>query len=321
MKRIIILIAFFAAALSAKAQQDPQFSQYMYNKLFMNPAFAGMKHSVCFTGIYRNQWNGFDGAPNSGVFSGDIWLNKWGGAGLTILFDQLGFEKNMQVKGAYSFHINEIFGNGSLGIGLELGVLSKRIGPGGSDQWIATTNWQNDGSIPPQLRQGKMDLGFGLWYEQERVYFGISTSHLPSSSFSGTSYNGTPLTYQMARHYFITGGWNSGRPGDTWQIKPSFLVKSDATVTSFDLNCTAVFNDRFWAGISYRYQDAIVPMIGFQTATPKNYREPVMKFGFAYDYNTSRLSNYNNGSFEIFVAYCHPIAYKPSGHGCSRFFE
>lgn len=344
MKKTITILAITIGSLSAAAQQDPQFSQYMHNKLFMNPAYAGMKHAACFTVIGRNQWNGFSGAPNSGVFTGDIWLNKWGGAGLTVMYDKLGFEKNVSARGSYSFHVNNIFSRGTLGIGVELGVFSKRIGPSGSEQWVATTSWQNDASIPPQLRQAKADLGLGLWYQQDEFYIGLSTSHLPATAFSGlsspmgTSLQVHPLSYQMARHYYITGGWNFGRETDTWQIKPSFLVKSDATITSFDLNCIALFNNRFWFGGSYRFRDAICPMVGFQLTntwqqshndvrdedrSSKTSGTSELRIGFAYDYTTSNLKNYSNGSFELFLNYCIPIQYRlvKEGHGSVRIFD
>ena len=336
MKKIITTIVFGLSSLAVFSQQDPQFSQFMHNKLFMNPAYAGMRQALCFTAIYRNQWNGFDGAPNSGVFSGDIFLPSiHGGVGLNIMYDKLGFESNMGYRANYSFHIYNV-GGGTLGIGAELGAFSKRIGPTGTDSWIATTNWQNDGSIPPQLKKTVFDVGFGLWYQRQNIWFGLSSTHLPAGKVDdGTAIvnqvpSGGPLThnlvFQMARHYFITGGINLFQ-GNTWEVRPSFLVKSDATITSFDLNVTAMYNQRIWFGASYRYQDAICPMIGFQLpnskATPDERPGGGLKVGFAYDYTTSNLKNYNNGTFEVFLNYCVPIIVVPkrTGHGDTRIFD
>jgi hypothetical protein len=141
--------------------------------------------------------------------------------------------------------------------------------------------------------------------------------------------------YSVARHYWITGGYIFKLR--TWSIQPSFLVKSDAVVTSFDLNCTATFNDRIWLGASYRYKDAICPMVGFNWISErkeKGMRESVlakrrtqeqdyrvMRIGFAYDYTTSRLGGYNNGTFELFVSYCLPWTPATSRHGDVRNFE
>ncbi len=322
MKKVLTLFAFTLGSLPAFSQQDPQFTQFMHNKLFMNPGYAGMKHALCGTGIFRNQWNGFAGAPNSGVFSADMWMPGWGGGvGLNVMFDKLGFESNVAVRGCYSFHVN-IGDEGKLGIGAELGMFSKRIGPTGSDQWIATTNWTSDINIPPQVKKTVFDMGLGLWYEHRNIWFGISSTHLPATTADNgfSAPVGSPPAphyrqYKFARHYFITGGINLFE-GNTWEIRPSFLVKSDATITSFDLNAIALFNQRFWLGASYRFQDAICPMVGFQLANPQG---GGWKMGFAYDYTTSKLNNYSNGSFELFLNYCIPIG---CGYGRdTRYFD
>ncbi|GAB4145937.1 MAG: type IX secretion system membrane protein PorP/SprF [Bacteroidia bacterium] len=329
MKKTLTTIAFALGTLAGFAQQDPQFSQYMYNKMFMNPAYAGMRQALCGTMIARQQWSGFDGAPQSGVLSVDGYVNPLhGGLGLNVMYDKLGFEQTMAYRLAYSFHLTNIAG-GTLGIGLEGGAISKRLGPTGSDQWIATTNWQNDQAIPPQLQKTTFDLGFGLWYQRQNLWFGISSTHLPANSIDDgqSSLIGTPpiahdLVYQMARHYYITGGYNWAT-GGAWEIRPSFLVKSDATITSFDFNVLALYDQKFWMGASYRFQDAVIPMVGFQMPHSKIGENGGLKVGFAYDYTTSNLRKYNNGSFELFLNYCYPIVIptKREGHGDVRIFD
>lgn len=337
MKKTLTIIAFALGSTAAFSQQDPQFSQYMYNKLFMNPGYSGMRQALCFTAIARQQWAGFDGAPKSGVFSADCFLPQiHGGIGLNIMYDQLGFENNMGYRLNYSFH--QPIGGGVLGIGIELGAFSKRLGPTGSQTWLATTNWQNDQSIPPMLSKTVFDMGFGLWYQRQNLWFGLSSTHLPASSMSGQSApipdplppftpHTYPLTYQIARHYFVTGGYNWNIGGGAWELRPSFLVKSDATITSFDVNVTALYNQRFWFGASYRFQDAICPMIGFMLPNAKATSNEMpgggLKVGFAYDYTTSNLKNYNNGTFELLLNYCIPIVIVPKrqGHGDVRIFD
>ena len=336
MKKTLTIIAFALGSTAAFSQQDPQFSQYMYNKLFMNPGYSGMRQALCATVIARQQWSGFDGAPKSLVFSGDCFLPQLrGGIGINILADKLGFEATTAYRLNYSFHVNNLAG-GVLGIGVELGAISKTIGPTGSDQWIATTNWQGDASIPPQLKKTVFDAGFGLWYQRQGLWFGLSATHLPAGQVNDGTQSVTPplqgpvihnLIYQMARHYFITGGYNWTPGGGDWEIKPSFLVKSDATITSFDLNVSALYSQRFWFGASYRFGDAICPMIGFMLpnskATPDERPGGGLKVGFAYDYTLSNLKNYNNGTFELFLNYCVPIVMPVhrTGHGDVRIFD
>ncbi len=327
MKKIITLFVLAFGSTQAIAQQDPQFSQYMNNKLFMNPAYAGMREALCFSGIYRNQWNAFEGAPNSGVFSGDVFLPKSrGGVGINIMYDKLGFENNLSFRGSYSFHI-PVFTEkrkGKLGIGVELGGFSKRIGPSGNQQWVATTNWQNDVVIPPQIKKTVLDMGFGLWYQDKKMWFGISASHLNAKTIDdGTAVlanNTHNLLFQMSRHYFITGGAKILET-PTWEIKPSFLIKSDATITSVDMNVTVLYNKVFWFGASYRIKDAIIPMAGFLFRGSSEHEDLGLKVGFAYDYTTSDLKNYSNGSFELFLNYCIPFEWLTGGGRNDRIFH
>ncbi|MDQ3110436.1 MAG: type IX secretion system membrane protein PorP/SprF [Bacteroidota bacterium] len=315
MKKILTLLILAFGSTQASAQQDPQFSQYMHNKLFINPAYAGMKKALCFSAIYRNQWNGFDGAPNSGVFSADIPLRKNGGAGFNFMYDKLGFESNVSFRGNYSYRV-KLTKEAKLGIGIDLGGFSKRVGPSANQQWQATTNWQTDGVIPPLIKTTVLDMGFGLWFQNERLWAGISTTHLNgkkiddgTTTVSNTQHS---LIFQMARHYFITGGAKLDL-GPHWEIKPSFLIKTDATITTFDLTALVVYDKRFWFGASYRMQDAICPMIGFTVPGTSEEEDLGLKVGFAYDYTTSKLSNYSNGSFELFVNYCMPFEWKDGG--------
>jgi type IX secretion system PorP/SprF family membrane protein len=347
MKHIFTHLAFLClfgtATVGLNAQQDPQFSQYMYNKLFMNPGYAGMKHAICFTGIMRQQWAGFDGSPRSGVFSGDWYAEPLhGGLGVNFLYDQLGFEKNLAYRINYSFHVENVLG-GTLGIGIEGGGMTKTLGPTGSQSWVSTTNWTNDPTVPPQLKASKMDFGAGVWYERENMWFGISSTHLSAQQFYGGTVNVNnlphPMVYQAAHHYFITGGYSHAM--QNWKLQPSFLVKSDATVTSFDLNFTALYNDKIWFGASYRHEDAICPMIGFNWINEKNtsgangkdsydgrlgagggrIKTQMLRVGFAYDYTLSNLRNYNNGTFELFVNYCIPWESLTSKHYDVRLFD
>lgn len=350
MKKTLALLAMLCLLSNVNAQQDPQFSQYMHNKVFMNPASAGMKHALCFTGIARQQWAGFDGAPKSGVFSADVYNEDLSsGFGLTFMFDQLGFEKNLGYKFAYSLHREKI-ANGTLGLGVELGAATKILGPTGSDSWIASSNWQNDPSVPPNIKKTNFDVGLGLWYQNKNLWCGISSSHIMGGEFNqGVAVtNGPPITihklvYSITRHYWITGGYNWYTPNVT--IKPSFIFKSDLTVTSVDINCIAALPNGFWFGSSWRIKDAICPMIGFEwLAENKQFQKDVdnnpglepefhekirpsynkystCKIGFSYDVTTSKLSSYSNGSFEIFVNYCIPYVPRTARHGDVRIFK
>ncbi|HLG03835.1 MAG TPA: type IX secretion system membrane protein PorP/SprF [Bacteroidia bacterium] len=324
MKKFIAVFILLLLSRAALSQQDPQFSQYMHNKLFINPAYAGMRKAICFSGMVRNQWNGFNGAPNTGVFSADVVIEKLhGGAGVNLVWDKLGFETTTGYRLNYAFHY-EIKPGSKLGIGVEAGGYTKRIGPATDEQWVATTAWQSDAAIPPRMVKTVFDLGLGLWYEGTKCWFGISSTHLNRQKIDdGISTAGNVphnLIYQVARHYFITGGC-SLNAGSSWKLRPSFIVKSDITITAFDLNVTAVYQDRFWLGASYRLSDAFCPMFGLTVPKFNKLVQGELKMGFAYDYTLSALSKTNIGTFELFINYCIPLHSVPSGHGDPRIFD
>src|SRR5947207_2345676 len=123
---LIFAIAIFGTAIVAWAQQDPQFSQHMFIKQAFNPAYAGSNGAYCGTLLYRNQWTGFGGEPKTMVFTGDAYIEDISsGVGLTVIADQLGFEKNLNARLAYAYRMD--LGNGKLGIGPDFGLAQKSI--------------------------------------------------------------------------------------------------------------------------------------------------------------------------------------------------
>jgi type IX secretion system PorP/SprF family membrane protein len=344
MKHVFTYMALLCLSANVFAQQDPQFTNFNFNRTFFNPAYAGVKRALCFTAMARNQWSGFEGAPKTATLTGEYWFDNISSAvGGSVMIDQLGFEKNMSYRGIYSFHMESISG-GNLSFGLDAGFTTKILGPTGSQSWISSSPWQNDPSIPPQIKKTSPDFGAGVWYQHPLFWFGASASHIgaPEMNQGNVTVNATPPSihsriYQVARHYWITGGYNFQKRD--WLIQPSFLVKSDATITSFDVNMVATYNNSFWLGATYRHKDAICPQIGFtwqsgekkstESATTEMKYDPrrkkkevaTWKIGFAYDYTTSKLNDYNNGTFEVFLNYCIPVAPWIQRQGCSRLFE
>lgn len=313
MKKTLTTLAFALSGFAAFAQQDPQFTQNMYNRLFVNPGYTGMNSALCITSLYRQQWTGFDGAPTTGVLSVDYGNGSpWCNFGLNVMYDKLGFDKTVGARLTYAYHIPLGDGAYRLGIGLDVGMLNKQIG----GAWVATTNWMQDGSIPPSLTKTTYDLGFGAYFRAEKLYFGISTTHLTAQDFNGgTSTTPDPtnppnytrvhnLLFAMARHYYVMAGYDVNLGSDDWKLRPSTLIKSDATITQFDLNLNVLFQNMIWAGATYRYQDAIAPTVGFQKTLSNN---DWFKIGYSYDVTTSAIKSYSNGTHEIMLNYCHPI--------------
>ena len=307
MKKVFIplfLIFNFYFFIKGFSQQDPQFSQNMFIKLPINPGYAGTNGAICATAVYRTQWVGFPGAPKTLFFSIDAPVTiLHGGAGLTIVNDQLGNFSFMHVRGAYSYH-RPIGATGLLGIGLEAGILQSTV----KDNWLAPdgTNGHTstiDNAIPAAgISKMTYDVGLGLYYRTDQLFVGISAAHLPSQELKATYFD-----YKTARHYYVMAGYDFFL-SSAFTLRPSVHVKSDASVTTFDANINLLWNNKVWAGVSYRLQDAIVPMVGF--ALPVNSKS-TLKIGYAYDLGTSDLKTHHSNTHEILLNYCIKLTPKP----------
>ena len=319
MKKVFLplfLILNFAFIIEGIAQQDPQFSQNMFIKLPINPGYAGTNGAICATAVYRTQWVGFPGAPKTLYFSIDAPIPMLhGGAGLTIVNDKLGNFSFMHVRGAYSFH-KTIGATGLLGIGLEAGILQSSV----QNNWLAPDGTNgHQGAIDqaiPAAGVSKMtyDLGLGVYYRTDQLYVGIASSHLPQQNLKATYFD-----YTTARHYYVMAGYDFNL-SSAFMLRPSVHVKSDAAVTTFDANINLLWNHMLWGGVSYRLQDAIVPMVGFAwNPNPKS----TLKIGYAYDLGTSDLKTHHNNTHEILLNYCIKFTPKPKtqSHINPRFLK
>jgi type IX secretion system PorP/SprF family membrane protein len=288
-----------AIAGTAFGQQDPQFTQYMFDRLSVNPAVAGTTGQLCATALLRQQWSGFDGAPKTGLLNAHMAINKISsGVGLSVYLDELGQQKSTFARFHYSFHRK--IGAGTLGIGLYAGMGSHALGR----NWIARDPVADDAAIPVNGQsQGGFDLGAGIYYTSPKLWVGISSTHLPETELDEVS-------IKMARHYFIQAGYNWDIKGDKkYVLQPSTLIKSDGTSTQFDLNATLLYNNMVWLGVSYRTEDAIAPMIGYQFAPNE---KSMVRLGYSYDVTTSQLRNYSSGSHEVMLNYCVLLVKPPS---------
>ncbi|MBK6444037.1 MAG: type IX secretion system membrane protein PorP/SprF [Bacteroidetes bacterium] len=289
--RKTLTVAFFIACLGnslvSLAQQDPQFSQNMFTKLSVNPGVAGANDAICATLLYRNQWTGFGGEPKTMLFTADMPIDLLHGAvGLSVYAaDNLGAEKNLNLRVAYAYRAE--LGAGRLGIGVDLGYHQKSI-----DGSKFVYNDVGDQSIPlNSVSGGTFDLGFGAYYNTDQLYVGISAQHLTQGDIKYSN-----ITTSLARHYYLMAGYNVDLTSSL-TLKPMVMLKSDAVSTQADFNANLWINNRFWVGGSYRLQDAIVLMAGLEIV-------PNLKLGYSYDLTTSDIKTYSSGSHEVMLGYC-----------------
>lgn len=286
----LVLALMIMTGGSAFGQQDPQFSQNMFSRLAVNPGFAGANDAICGTLMYRNQWTGFGGEPKTMLFMADMPVEMLhGGVGLAVYAsDRLGAESNTNIRGMYAYRMD--LGAGRLGIGVDFGYHQKRI-----DGSRFVFNDAGDNNIPTNsVSGGSFDLGLGIYYNTEKLFAGISTSHLQEGEIN---YNN--INTKLARHYYMMAGYSVDLTSSL-ALKPMVQIKTDAVSVQADFNANLMINNRFWLGGSYRLQDAIVFMAGLEII-------PNLRFGYSYDLTTSDIRTFSSGSHEIMLGYC----YKP----------
>ncbi len=328
MKKIFtsLTLAFAAITSVSFAQQDPQFTQFMTNKLIYNPGYAGTSEAICANALYRQQWVNFPGAPKTGLLSFDMPIGQLPIAvGLNVMSDQIGFDKTLFARLAVSYNMN--IGAGKLGIGLDAGILQKQFNgdwrtPDGSSVYDATIPAYTSGTVTaanPNLNKLSYDFGFGAYYTiTNKMYVGISSTHLAAQDIKASS----SVKYALARHYYIVGGYTFDVSQGTGKhaVQPNIKIKTDAASTQLDLNVTYIFERTLSFGLSYRMQDAIAPMVGYRF---QNGKLKGMRAGYSYDLTTSKIKGFSSGTHEISLGYCFnvKIPKKITSYQNARFLD
>ncbi len=290
MNKINIVLTVFLLGIiyTVTAQQDPQYTQYMYNQAVLNPAYASSRESLSIVTLYRNQWTGFDGAPKTITLSGHSPVGDRVGLGLSIISDQHGPIKEHNIYGDFSYTL-ELGGENKLALGLKAGLTihDRNL------QSDVTTLDPGDPLFSENVNSTTPNAGIGAFFYSDKYYVGLSMPNMLNSVHldkDGAKY-GTEV-----QHYFVTAGYVFQLTTNT-KLKPSFMVKSsfDAPV-SFDINANFLFYDRFELGASYRNEDSFSGLIGF--AFTDNIR-----IGYAYDHILTDISEAARASHEVFLQF------------------
>jgi type IX secretion system PorP/SprF family membrane protein len=298
MKKIIsLLYLLLIIKWVAFGQIDPQFTNNMYYKLGVNPGYAGAENAISGLILNRYQWEGMKGAPKTLVFSVDAATNIFGapgGLGLNIVSDQLGFAKNILINANYAYKAELSFG--TLGIGFSAGLYNQNINGEWEvpeDEFGIFTQPGSDPGIPQgEVSQVAFDVGSGIYLSSSQYYLGVSVTHINQAAIE---YDESARAY-LSRHYYLMGGYNIKLADPLFELRPSFLFKSDLAAWQLDLNTNVVYNDRFWGGISYRMRDAVALLMGLELANG-------LKVGYSFDLVTSAIGYYGFASHEIFISY------------------
>ena len=291
--KFLMLLAFMLFAYQKSiAQTEPMYSQYMFNMLGVNPAYAGSREASSFNFFQRSQWIGLQGAPQTTSFSFDqSILNKRAGWGIQFYDDKIGVEKadGINIMGSTRIQVSE---NGILSGGLSLGLMNYRI-----DLMNVTGRFTpNDPAFYSNLNKWMPSLGLGVYYNTDNFYAGVSIPNILKSRLTAFDLIRSGLQKVNQKHIFLTTGIVIPINEDL-KLKPSTMIKMvEGAPIEADFNTNVWLRDIIGLGVSYRTGDAVIGMAEIQA-------NQNLRFGYAYDMTISPLKFYNTGTHEIMIRY------------------
>ncbi|WP_353161815.1 type IX secretion system membrane protein PorP/SprF [Myroides odoratus] len=278
------------------AQQDPQYTQYMYNHSNINPAYAGSREGLQIFGLYRTQWVGLEGAPKTATLSVNTPLGDSGlGLGVNFVNDHLGVmdDNTLSVDLSYAIDLNHQY---KLAFGLKgsanlLDVNYSKLHIYNPTDPVAEDDIKNEFSP---------NIGAGLFLYSEKAYVGLSAPHLLTRS----RYDDNEVrTLRQKMHMYLTGGYVFDL-NPNLKFKPAAMVKMEqGSPLQMDVSANFMFLDKFTLGAAYRWDAAVSGLVGFQVSDN-------IFVGYSYDAETSKLARYNSGSHEIFMRFSLFNSYK-----------
>ncbi|MFD2604598.1 type IX secretion system membrane protein PorP/SprF [Euzebyella marina] len=284
------ILAFAMLASAAfYGQQDPQYTQYQYNPLTVNAGYAGSRGHLTMLSLYRSQWQGIEGSPQTITFGIDTPVGKFDGLGLSVIQDELGPSTETYIDGNYAHQLVINRKGHRLGLGLKAGIrlfsldFSKGIR---RDQDDNVFNENVNGKVLPSI-------GAGAFYYSDKAYFGLSVPNLfPSEHYDRE----IERKSDEEMHINLIAGYVFD-VNESLKFKPSIFAKQViGAPVSIDVSGNFLIYEKLNLGVNYRWDDSVAGIFGLQIS-------PQLNFGYAYDYSISDLNNYNSGTHEIFLRY------------------
>jgi len=292
MKRIIIILVMFILGLEySNAQQLPQFTQYMYNTIAINPAYAGSRNALSIVGLNRNQWAGFDGGPQTQTLSVHSPLrNEKVGLGFSLINDKSGYENFTYAFADFSYTIKASDAV-NVSFGLKAGMTYYKL----AEELYNATEVNQDPYFNDKLNRWNSNFGAGILFHSNKWYAGLSIPKMINHDLN----NDTEFAALERVHYYAIGGYVFDL-NENLKLKPSFMVKyTKGAPISTDLTANFLFNEKFWLGGSYRFngeQKAIGALVDFQVTDQ-------FRVGYTYEIPTGEIRPYTSGSHEILLMY------------------
>lgn len=306
--KIFTIVGIALFSIKGNAQQDPMYTQYMYNMSVINPAYAiddlGMLN---VGGLYRNQWAGMDGAPETANFFAHTGLTERLEVGISIVHDEIGDivkENNLYADVAYILPVSE---SSKLSFGVKAGVTFFD-----ADLSRLTTNQGGDPAMQ-NVSETFPNFGVGAYWFGDKHYVGLSAPNLFTSKHLENE-TGLARLGEENIHYFFTGGYVFDL-NQNLKLKPAFMARAvEGAPLSVDITANVLLYNRFEVGVAYRFDETVSGLVNFRVT-------PELRIGYAYDYTTGNLSDFNDGTHEIMVLFDLDLLGLSKGYNVSpRFF-
>ncbi|MCU4164288.1 PorP/SprF family type IX secretion system membrane protein [Carboxylicivirga caseinilyticus] len=287
----MILLLLCTQIKETKAQQDPLYTQYMFNTLAFNPAYAGSRGTTSIMALSRHQWVGFEGAPTTQTITGHMPLGNIG-LGMSIIHDKLSPANQTGVYFDYAYRIRTSE-NSHLSFGLKGGFNHFQLDV--AQLLLASPNdpaLTNIGLTSKYLP----NFGFGLYWYSDKYFFGVSIPKLMENKLVNGDIEILGQAGAEVRHYFASAGFVFSL-GEEVKVKPTILSRfTQAAPLSLDANLNFLFKEKLWVGAMYRMSDSFGGILQYQFT-------PQFRIGYAYDMTNNEFRNYNNGTHEIMISY------------------
>ncbi|CAM1333090.1 type IX secretion system membrane protein PorP/SprF [Tenacibaculum aestuariivivum] len=288
-----VIILLFIKVSNIQAQQLPQFTQYMYNTISVNPAYAGSREVLSAVGLHRSQWAGFNKGPETQTLSINTPLrNEKIGVGLSFINDKLGYENFIYLYGDLSYTIQLNY-NLKLAFGLKAGFTQYSL-----DNELLIAEGL-DPAINGINSRWEPNIGSGIFLHTEKWYVGLSAPRLLNVDHNDLTVNGVNYGAVDKVSYYLTGGYVF-ELNDNVKFKPATLIKGTrGAPLSYDITANFLFNEKFWLGGSYRFNEytgALGALIDFQVSDR-------FRIGYAYEYPLSDINQFSSGTHEALLMY------------------
>lgn len=287
MKKLILVLLFCSTA--SFAQQDAQFTQYMYNTISVNPAYAGSRGVLSIFGLYRTQWVGLDGAPETSSFSVNTPVGNNVGLGVSLINDKIGptNENNLSADFSYSIPTSA---TAKLSFGIKGSANLFKLDP-----TKLTPEDQGDPQFQDFKNKFTPNIGAGVYWHTDKAYVGLSVPNFIQTNRYDD--NDVAIYKDKINYYFIAGYVFDLDRYETVKFKPAIMTKMVAgSPLQVDISANFMFNEKFVLGAAYRWSASVSLLAGFQITDG-------LYLGYAYDRETTKLVNYNSGSHEIFLRF------------------